>query len=518
MAAGFLTLYLPGAAWQAWSPRPAQDAASRLADAIGLSLAFTALAALAGFVLGLRFSGAGLAGIYTALALALAAGWIRRRHSWTFNPGVLMALFGFGLFVAWRLYQARSLLLPAWVDSVHHVLIVRVILEKGGLPADLSPYLAVPFYYHYAFHAVAAVFAFWARLAPDQAVLILGQVLNAAICLSVYRLSMTLWKDVRRAAAAALLVAFVFHMPAYYLTWGRYTLLTGLVLLPLAMAAAFEISRSDTLHTEALLRLGVLTGGLFLAHYLAAILLAVFLVLLGLERLWLDFRRRGWDRAVWTGLLAGTGIGILLALPWLARVYQYSAGEFRISAVLGADAPDQVYFSGYLDYLWYLAGPYRNHALLALAAVGLVFALRRGPGRLAGAWGLTLAAFALPWGLRLGPFRPDHLVIVLFLPGRCCSGTCSFRPARQPQPCCHGLKGGGAGRCPRLPCSACACGGWWKPATFSTRRRSWLTGMILRRPAGWGKTSRRMRAFSLMRPPGRGTSTAASMGDGGSSR
>ena len=75
-----------------------------------------------------------------------------------------------------------------------------------------------------------------------------------------------------------------------------------------------------------------------------------------------------------------------------------------------------MYFSGYLDYLWYLAGPYRNHVLLALAGVGLLFALRTGTWPAGRRLGANAGAFALPWGLRLGPFRPDHLVIVLFLP------------------------------------------------------------------------------------------------------
>ena len=43
------------------------------------------------------------------------------------------------------------------------------------------------------------------------------------------------------AALAALLVGFVFQMPAYYLTWGRFTLLTGLVVLGPAMAAALDV-------------------------------------------------------------------------------------------------------------------------------------------------------------------------------------------------------------------------------------------------------------------------------------
>jgi len=31
-------------------------------------------------------------------------------------------------------------------------------------------------------------------------------------------------------------------------------------------------------------------------------------------------------------------------------------------------------------------------------------------------WALLMTLLAVPWGLRLGPFRPDHLAIVLFIP------------------------------------------------------------------------------------------------------
>jgi len=143
--------------------------------------------------------------------------------------------------IAWRLYQAVELVLPPWVDSLHHVLIVRKIIETGGLPIDLSPYLPVPFYYHFAFHSFTAEFSVLSQLSPDQAVLILGQMLNAAIGLSVYTLGRALFKDWRPAVLAGLLTAFFTQMPAYYLTWGRYTLLTGLVIMPLAMAVAIKV-------------------------------------------------------------------------------------------------------------------------------------------------------------------------------------------------------------------------------------------------------------------------------------
>jgi len=413
-------LVLPGLAWQAWFPRAQgsddprpdsirPDPAQRLADAVGLSTALTALAALGTFVFGVQLAGWMVAGIYVLLAGLAAAGWARRltrrrsgsrqngRPGKVSLPALLPLLITLSLLLiitAWRLSQAASLVLPAWVDSVHHVLIVRVFLEQGALPASLQPYIPVPFYYHFGFHAVGAVFSFLTRLEPDQAVLILGQVINAAICLSVYRLGRSFWKDPLRPLGAALLVAFFAHMPAYYLTWGRYTLLAGLLLMPVAMAQAVEM-RNGPVRKEAVLRLAVLTGGLLLTHYLAAILLALFLGVLAAEQGILLLRKKiqirrsngleagrlqggtGELRPVWMAWVAGGGLGLLLALPWLWRIWHFNSLSFQVNLV---DSPDQVYFQDYINYLWYLSGPKRNYLLIALGALGGLLALVSNPG------------------------------------------------------------------------------------------------------------------------------------------
>ncbi len=36
------------------------------------------------------------------------------------------------------------------------------------------------------------------------------------------------------------------RMPAYYLSWGRYTLTIGMIFLPLAMSVALRLLRSRT--------------------------------------------------------------------------------------------------------------------------------------------------------------------------------------------------------------------------------------------------------------------------------
>lgn len=429
--AGGIVIILPGLTWLVWFTDDESDGFVRLAEAMGLSIATTSLVALAGFILGGQFPAAWVMSLYglSAFLVILGAsvtgvkslggsGWSWRRVG-KLTPRVLRTLILLSIFagiLAWRFYQVRALVLPAWVDSLHHVLITRVILERGGVPPTLDPYLPVPFYYHFSFHVLAALFSFWSGLPPEGAVLVIGQVLNAGVALSVYRLGVSLWRDWRRAGLAALLVGFVSQMPAYYATWGRYTLLTGLILLPLAMAAGLDLVKKGVTRRR-MVWLTVLTGGVLLAHYFAALLLALFLVLMGTKVGVQDLKRRNYGRDSRILPLLGAALGgALLASPWLLRVWAFSSQYVRVDAVLPADSLDSLYFPDYLSYLWRMAGPFRNHFLLGLGLLGLGTAYYLNRNRVLAWWSLALVLMSVPWGINLSPFRPDHSVIVLFLP------------------------------------------------------------------------------------------------------
>lgn len=429
--AGGIVLILPGLTWLVWFPNEENDVFARLAEAMGLSIATTALVALAGFMLGGQFSAAWLVSLYGLSAFLLFLGLSIRgvqplrakvrswRESRTLMPGVLRNLILVSIFagiLVWRFYQVSELVLPAWVDSLHHVLITRVMLEHGGVPLTLDPYLPVPFYYHFSFHILAALFSFWSSFPPEVAVLVIGQVINASVALSVYRLGISLWRDWRRAGLAALLVGFVSQMPAYYATWGRYTLLTGLVLLPLAMAAGLDLANKGVTR-QRIVWLTVLTGGVLLTHYFAALLLALFLVFLGAKVGMQDLKQSNYGRDSRTLALIGAAMGGgLLASPWILRVWQFSNQYVHIDTVLPADSLDSLYFPGYLSYLWRMAGPFRNHFFFGLALLGLGTAFFRNRHRELVWWSLALVLMSIPWGINLSPFRPDHSVIVLFLP------------------------------------------------------------------------------------------------------
>jgi len=477
LLAGGVVLCLPGIAWWAWFPEKDKDILECIAEISGLSIAITALVMLGFFLLDVHLYPVSVGIIYSLLGVLAVAGVVHKRvnskptegtrplsgdelgmveplRAEQNQPGVrqevqvldrdyrqaiglreninaenapqysgtgwilrnVVLLTAFVLLLAWRFYQMRDLVLPAWVDSLHHTLIVRLILENGGLPDSLAPYLDVPFSYHYAYHAVTAAFAFLTRIPAEQAVLVLGQVLNAFVAVSVYRLGTALWADWRRAGTAALLVGFVFQMPAYYITWGRYTLLTGLVLLPLAMAVALDIANKER-SNQRLAKLAVLTGGVLLSHYYAALLLALFLIFLGLQVLIGDVRQgRSLRGSRWLPLTLAAVAGAVLAGAWIVRMLGFNQDWVGVTAVSPAQSLDSTFFPNYLPYLWRMMGPQRNYVLLALALLGLVVSLWRPKTRAFGSWGLAVGFFCLPWGFHLSPIRPDHFVIVLFLP------------------------------------------------------------------------------------------------------
>ncbi len=412
---GFAVLFLPGYVLQRLFFWKNPDLLQSISLSVGLSLSIIPLIAELLFFLPWEpppYTFLGTFLVLTILFLGFSLGSpfdkrAGRSNLWIGIAGVIAA-------IGWRFFQVKELVLPAWVDSLHHVLITRKFLDIGGVPENLAPYLPVPFYYHFSFHAVSACFSGLADCPPEQAVFLLGQLLNAMVALSVYRLTIVLLQDKRRALTAALMVAFITQMPAYYATWGRYTLLAGLVLLPLAIAEAQSWIRNRQPGT--FLRLALFTAGILLTHYFAAVLLALFLGLWILYVIIGESREPGTHVLSWLEKLASPLLGVLLVTPWLLRMWSYARSYVQWGTSSPGDSIDQLYFPDYLGYLWYLLGPWRMYLLEVVAGIGLAWAWKNGKTRLFALWTTLLFLGVLPWGIRLSPFRPDHFAIVSFLP------------------------------------------------------------------------------------------------------
>lgn len=241
--------------------------------------------------------------------------------------GIFMTLFI--LTLALRMWHMRGLVVPAWIDGLHHTMITRLIVEQGQVPANYHPYLDVDsFIYHFGFHALAALFALLTNLDVPQAVLVMGQILNACVGVTLFGLAATLLGGTRRSyivggVTAMAIVGVVSLIPAYYVTWGRYTQLTGLLVLPTAMVLTLEwIERGR----RGALVLGTLAvAGLAVIHYRVLVFYGLFAIVLLIFQTASDSSLRPRRMAsVATGgflraaMLAGTSL--LLISPWVARI------------------------------------------------------------------------------------------------------------------------------------------------------------------------------------------------------
>ena len=410
IALAFAALCLPGLAWWLWLGDHKQDGGEALARIFAVSASFITLAALAFYTFRIAFTPLAI-GVLLSLCVGLVlAGLI---HSWktAFNKTWLLTLGLLAVFVIWRLWQARELVFPNWVDSQHHVLIIRKIIENGGLPSTLEPYLPGPFYYHFSFHAVTAFFSVLSGLAPEKAVLLLGQVLNACVGISVYALAKAVGRDWRVGILAAFFVTFVTKMPGYYLSWGRYTLLMGVMILPVAMAEVMSVKKRNERWWH-MAGLSLLSAGTLLSHYFTAFLLVLFLAFLGLQ--WLVetilSKENNWKPI--SNIAISTFTGLVFASRWYYRIFMYSNATSRPVVRM----MEAVALEGSWDYFLSVMGPISGYILIGLGVIGLLWSAIKTDKFYFYGWALLVLALSLPTGLRLMNFRYDYYALISFIP------------------------------------------------------------------------------------------------------
>ncbi len=350
----------------------------------------------------------------------------------------LAAIFLFSL--AARLAMVRDLAAPAWVDSVHHGLIARLILENGGFPRTYAPYLDLdPTEYHAGYHSSLATFLWISGLDILQGMLLEGQVLNALAVVAVYLLATTLLRSRLAGLLAATITGLFTIMPAYYTSWGRYTQLAGLLILPAALALirqalpfprpgqASDPAASPPLAGEgsprsraaAMFLACIALGGLLLVHYRAAAFLVALALPDGLFQIAGQVRQQpaGWRRIAlrWLGLPALLGLGaLLLSLPWMGP----DLAHILIPVLsAGNSAPSQPFS----DFSWRFLNAGMGKYVTWLAGMGLAWGLlqRQRPAWVLALWmaGMlflaNLGSLGLPGGWLINNLS---VTITLFMP------------------------------------------------------------------------------------------------------
>jgi hypothetical protein len=407
------------------------DGGEKLALSIGFSLSSIPLLMLWTTTLGLHWSRPVV--ILGALILAAATIW-RLWKKWTafhITPiglglaGILLLSLGV------RQAMARDLAAPAWVDSVHHALITNLIEVNGGFPPSYAPYVNMPAdQYHSGYHSTLAVFQWLSGLELPEAMLLYGNVLNALAVLSVYLFTTTLTRSRPAGLIAALVTGLVTPMPAYYTSWGRYTELAGLLILPAVLALAVTAIEAENQKPgyKVLLLACLSFTGLLLVHYrvfaFLAILLAAYIVSqVTLSR---DKNLSLGKKVLWLGSVIVSGC-FVLALPWIIPNISRTV-PFAMQA---ADSPPAKLFG---DFTWsFLRAALGKYSLWA-AGLGLLVAMVR-----LKRFTITLVLWIIGMFFlaNLGTFRlpgrsfinSTSVEICLFMPISLCSGYLASQAA-----------------------------------------------------------------------------------------
>ncbi len=416
-----------------------RDLLSRLALWAGLSMSLVPLALL--WLTMARIPVTALLVRVTLLGISVLVLWrwlVRRRrserrirvneltrpHYLVTSTVVLILLLSASL----RFLPPSELALPSWIDSVHHVVVTRLILERGGVPDSYQPFLPVsPFLYHFGFHALSAVFVWLAGVDPASAVLIVGQTLSFLAPLTVYWLALRLTGMRWAGVISALVVGTVSLMPAHFVNWGRYTHLAGMSLLPAAVVLAMDVLEQDACRRASILAAAVVLAGLTLTHYrvlvfaLAYLVVYLFISILGeITSQLVDGSTRGHYHLITSSprhliaLLPCCLIILLLASPWLIRL---ASATLRSDGIWSGLTVDASYNAFPHDLLLATA----NRPVAVLAVWGWLLALWRRHNALVamGLWVpvLFLAANSQIVGLRTSPLITNSSVVIsLYLP------------------------------------------------------------------------------------------------------
>lgn len=337
--------------------------------------------------------------IIATIFLLAAIVWRKRRPTrWQFLPLTgtqtilsFIALVALGV----NLLQMRDVPVPLWVDSPSHAAAIDALLHRT---------LQLDVFYHLGFHSVAAWFTQLAGISIPSAMLLLGQWTLVLGGLALFALSKKLTHSDFAGIASAVCVWFLAPTPAYFVTWGRYPLLLGIALLPIALLLTIEFLEQTEFDWGAFALAVLMCAGMILAHLRLAVPFVTFIVF---YLLLCGENTRALRRTL---LLAA--MGALGGVAWFAAFLLSGTGWQEI-LTRNANGIDLI------DVPTALAVLQTQHGALVwiISLIGLlVLLMKRNPNAfLIGAWSLAtfLIAF-VPLGSLLA--APSFVLLLAFIP------------------------------------------------------------------------------------------------------
>lgn len=320
-----------------------------------------------------------------------------------------LALFGITVAaLGVRLFLVRDLPTGLFGDSYHHTMMAQLLVEKGGIFQSWQPYAPLAsFTYHFGFHANSSFVHWLSGIEMTTCVVLVGQWFNALAAPMAFLLITTLSGQPWAGVWAAFGTAFVSSIPAFYVNWGRYTQLTGHIVLVvvvvcwttlvvdhLPLRPLNRLWRQLAGQWRAILLVGVMTASMILTHYLVTVFAALFV---GSYLLVLILMRQSWRTVIALILQALPIIIITLIITsgWLINLSNGYLVRNATGFVNGYTSAERI--ANYAT-IPPIAPLYMKRSLIALAVGGLCIALWRRQWRvtLLGLWTVLLVLCVVP--------------------------------------------------------------------------------------------------------------------------
>lgn len=317
------------------------------------------------------------------------------------------------------LAQFADLPAPLWVDSYRHAADVQTILTRGHAPSDRV--------YHFGFHYIVAWIVKLSGASIPAAMILVGQFIIVQIGLSFFAFGKRLTRSAIVGLACAACVWFLTPTPMYFLTWGRYPLLLGIAILPLALIAAMDWLDAPRFDGRTALFAIVTLVGLVNAHVR---LLAFYVIFVVVYVAWCTVSSLRISEAN-AGVCGGRSrppqtlfpflqrlgtlalVLIALGIGWSAVWMQQPAGVNNLAAVV-------TFWSG-IDFATAFA-ILRSHYgvwvwLAAACGLGIAIAQRRVPALIVVAWfGVLVLCAALFTLLGIPLLEVPIVLLMVFFP------------------------------------------------------------------------------------------------------
>lgn len=417
----FILLYVfPGLVLIRWLWRDATlDGLERLMLAIGIGTLLPPLWINLGSVLNFSMN-RWTTWAYTLLMFLIWIASYRRnplnhiRSSFPISWYSLITLTSFALVIFTRFYSIRDLEIPLWGDSYHHTMITQLLSDNGGLFTTWLPYAELySFTYHYGFHANAVFFHWLTGIAAPQSVLITGQLMNVSAVAMAYVFTTRLCHNRLAGLIALVLTGFVNTMPAYYVNWGRYTQLTGQVMLVVVLLAWIHTLERSHVDWRSMIMGVIATSALVLTHYIVTIFAIAFLFVYVLVLT----ARKANIRDIWRILIISTLIvltSLIITAPWLINLF-----NGRLTNRLGTMANNQAQIASGATFISIIPFYIKSY-IVGLAFVGLWISIAQRCWKilLAGIWSTMLFFLVVPYIIKIpitGVVTTFAIIIALYL-------------------------------------------------------------------------------------------------------